>query len=202
MGIRTAIVSLLAAGALLLTGCTSTASGESTSSASNGAESLGAIEQVKALGFDIADPKALIDGLDALPLPERPVELIASVRPNELVLQPGGPDELIVPTSELDFYLSIAPYVTQTHDCGFHSLTTCVGEQQNLPIEIVVTDKATGEEVLAENTATASNGFVGVWLPRDRELIVKIESEHGTAEHAIKTGENDLTCLTTMRFQA
>lgn len=200
MGMRTAIASLLTATALLLTGCSSmAASGGEPAHREN---VPGAIEQIEALGFDIADPKALIDGLDALPLAERPTGLIASVRPSELVLQPGSPDELILPTGDLDFYLSIAPYVDQTHDCTFHSLTTCVGEQQGAAIEVLVTDTATGEVVLRDTTQTASNGFIGVWLPRDRELVVSLTSDAGTAEQTVKTGKSDLTCLTTMQLRS
>lgn len=32
------------------------------------------------------------------------------------------------------FYLPIAPFVTQMHDCFHHSLTTCVDKLQSAPI--------------------------------------------------------------------
>ncbi|GAA2826331.1 hypothetical protein FB468_1516 [Leucobacter komagatae] len=193
MGIRLAFASLLAA-ALFLTGC---ASAQETAEEAPPA----ALEQIAALGIGTADAKAIIEGLDTLPVDKRPSpdNLIASVQPGELVLQPGN---VTMPIDEDRFYLSIAPYVNQTHPCDFHSLTTCLGELQNTPVELTVTDVASGETVISEITATADNGFVGVWLPRDGEFNVRIVGENGAAEQRVTTGAEDPTCLTTMQLRA
>lgn len=192
MGIRLAIVPLLAA-ALALTGCATAASEPAP------AESA-ALEQIASLGIDTSDAAAVIEGLDRLPVAKRPSgdALIASVQPTELRIQPG---DITLPLDETDFYLSIAPYVTETHPCTFHSLTTCLGELQNAPIELTVTDVATGETLVNEITATADNGFVGLWLPRERAYDVRIVSEHGIAEQRLATGSSDPTCITTMQLQ-
>ncbi|RKQ84369.1 hypothetical protein U746_2593 [Mycolicibacterium mucogenicum 261Sha1.1M5] len=193
MGIRSAVLTLLA-GALLLTGCTAAAEPETEAPAP-------ALEQVAALGLATDDAQAIVEGLDRLPVDKRPSPdaLIASVRPTELVLQPG---DVTLPLADAGFYLSIAPYVNQTHPCDFHSLTTCLGELQNTPIELTVTDTKTGEVVVNEITATADNGFVGVWLPRDGEFDVRVVGEQGVAEQRVTTGDTDPTCLTTMQLRA
>ncbi len=193
MGIRSAVLTLLA-GALLLTGCTTAAEPETEAPAA-------ALEQVAALGLATDDAQAIVEGLDRLPVDKRPSAdaLIASVRPTELVLQPG---DVTLPLADAGFYLSIAPYVNQTHPCDFHSLTTCLGELQNTPIELTVTDTKTGEVVVNEITATADNGFVGVWLPRDGEFDVRVVGEQGVAEQRVTTGDTDPTCLTTMQLRA
>lgn len=193
MGIRSALLPLLAA-ALLLTGCASA----QTPAAE---EPPPAVEQIAQLGIDTSDAKSIIEGLDTLAVTSHPSPdtLSASVRPNELVLQPG---DVTLPIDDSDFYLSIAPYVTQTHPCDFHSLTTCLGELQNTPIELAVTDAETGEVVLSEITATADNGFVGIWLPRDGAFDVRIVGEQGVAEQRVTTGSEDPTCLTTMQLTA
>lgn len=193
MGIRSAVLTLLA-GALLLTGCTAAAEPETEAPAA-------ALEQVAALGLATDDAQAIVEGLDRLPVDKRPSPdaLIASVRPTELVLQPG---DVTLPLADAGFYLSIAPYVNQTHPCDFHSLTTCLGELQNTPIELTVTDTKTGEVVVNEITATADNGFVGVWLPRDGEFDVRVVGEQGVAEQRVTTGDTDPTCLTTMQLRA
>ena len=41
-------------------------------------------------------------------------------------------------------YVSIAPYLTSTHDCFYHSLTTCLGELDNEDIQVTITDDAIG----------------------------------------------------------
>lgn len=193
MGIQSAVLTLLA-GALLLTGCTAAAEPETEAPAP-------ALEQVAALGLATDDAQAIVEGLDRLPVDKRPSPdaLIASVRPTELVLQPG---DVTLPLADAGFYLSIAPYVNQTHPCDFHSLTTCLGELQNTPIELTVTDTKTGEVVVNEITATADNGFVGVWLPRDGEFDVRVVGEQGVAEQRVTTGDTDPTCLTTMQLRA
>ena len=191
MGIKSAVVALLT-GALLLTGCASTSEPEAPTAA---------LEQIAALGIATDDAQAIVEGLDTLPVDKRPSpdDLIASVRPTELVLQPG---DVTLPLEGAGFYLSIAPYVNQTHPCDFHSLTTCLGELQNTPLELTVTDVATGDVIVSEITATADNGFVGIWLPRDGEFNVRVVGEQGRAEQRVTTGADDPTCLTTMQLLA
>lgn len=153
------------------------------------------------LGIDPTDPKAMITALDTLPINDRPSDLIVSVLPTAVHLQPGEPDEMKVPLVGDEFYLSIAPYLTQTHPCTFHSLTTCLGEMRNTPIELTVTDTASGTTVVSSSTSTADNGFVGVWLPRNGKFSVQITGEGGTAQQVVTTGDEDPTCLTTMQLR-
>lgn len=165
------------------------------------ADSVSTVERVNDLGFDTKDPVSLVEGLEAMPVDERPDDLIVSVHPESVQLQPGEPGELSIPLDTADFYLSIAPYVNETHPCTFHSLTTCLGELSNTSIELTVTDAVSGELVLSEQRVTADNGFVGVWLPRDRELVVQVSGEAGTGEQTVSTGAEDLTCLTTLQLE-
>ena len=203
MGIRSiaASVSLVAAfsvGVISLAGC-STATQPAVSTAPS--ESPSSVAQMlDTLHLDPADPKAMIEALDAMPVAERPNDLIVSVLPTSLRLQPGEPDEVSIPIADENFYLSIAPFVSETHPCTFHSLTTCLGELQNTPVELTVTDAANGEVIVSKRTSTADNGFVGVWLPRGGEFSVRIDSAQGTAEQTVKTGDEDPTCLTTLRL--
>ena len=59
---------------------------------------------------------------------------------------------------------------------------------------------ASGEVVVSKDTTTADNGFVGVWLPRGGEFSVRIDSDQGSAEQTVKTGDEDPTCLTTLQL--
>ena len=203
MGIRSiaSTVSLSAAlslGAIALAGC-STVVPPADSTAMN--ERSGSVSQMlDALNLDAADPKTMIETLDAMPVAARPGDLVVSVLPTSLRLQPGEPDEVSIPLSEEYFYLSIAPFVSETHPCTFHSLTTCLGELQHTPIELTVTDTASGAVVVSKDTTTADNGFVGVWLPRGGEFSVRIDSDQGSAEQTVKTGDEDPTCLTTLQL--
>lgn len=152
-------------------------------------------------GFDDADASAreLIDRLESTALDERPEGVIASVRPDALVFDDGS-GERSLPMPDGEFYLSVAPYVGQTHECFFHSLTTCIGELRDTEVEVTVTDAATGDVILAEATRTADNGFVGLWLPRDIAATLTVTADGRTATTAISTGDDDPTCLTTLQL--
>lgn len=146
------------------------------------------------------DVESLIEALDATGLDERPA-LMASVRPHELLLSDETTAEpLAVPIPDDRFYLSFAPYYDATHDCYFHSLTTCKGEMAGEQVQVTIVDDATGETLVDEQLTAFDNGFVGVWLPRDIEGTLRIEHDGAVAETEIATGPEDATCLTTMQL--
>ncbi|MDN4481283.1 CueP family metal-binding protein [Demequina muriae] len=156
---------------------------------------------LEAQGLDGLDTRALIDTLDATALSERPEGLMASVRPDELLLTDATGAEASVPMPDDAFYVSFAPYVDTTHECYFHSLTTCVGELQGEQIDVVVTDSATGEVLVDETMTTFDNGFVGMWLPRDIEADVTVEHDGLSASTTVSTSNaDDATCITTMQL--
>ena len=101
-----------------------------------------------------------------------------------------------MPLTGDEFYVSFAPYVNQTHDCYYHSLTTCTGELGNADIHVTVTSDA-GEVLVDEDMTTFDNGFVGLWLPRDIEATLEVTYGDLSLTQDIATGEEDPTCLTT-----
>ena len=199
---------LTAAAALVLAGC----SADSEDSAGAPAASVGTRssapaadapadgrELIAAHGLEGMDAKEAIEHLDTLETSERDQDLIASVRTDVLLLRDRA-DETVqatLPMPEDEFYLSFAPYVSQTHDCFYHSLTTCVGELQNEDVTVTITQDD-GTVLVDEATTTYDNGFYGVWLPRDVQATLTVESGGRTGTATIGTGEDDLTCLTTL----
>ena len=147
------------------------------------------------------DAREIIDRLDALPTAERPDDLIVSIRPNELMLTDAAQRETTLPMPDDQFYVSIAPYENQTHDCYFHSLTTCAGEIQNADVHMLVTDADSGDILIDETRTTFDNGFVGLWLPRDTDVTVAIEYDGRSATTDLSTSnDDDTTCVTTMQL--
>ncbi|MCW5952736.1 MAG: CueP family metal-binding protein [Propionibacteriaceae bacterium] len=204
MKFRTAIAASLAlAAGFLLPGC---AGATPTPDSTTPAPSVSVTEPA---GTDILadhglaglDARQIIERLDTLPVSDRPTDLIASIRPDQLLLTDDQDRELTVPMPSDEFYLSLAPYLNGTHDCHFHSLTTCLGELQNVDVSLTVTDAATGEPILEEDLRTYDNGFVGVWLPRDIDADITVEYDGRTATTAISTrGAEAATCLTTLQL--
>ncbi|HHU39861.1 MAG TPA: hypothetical protein GXZ45_11355 [Propionibacterium sp.] len=149
-----------------------------------------------AVGLAGLSGKQIVDQLDQDPA-ARPLPLKASVRYDHVVIG-DGTREARVPIDGDEFYLSIAPYATQTHECFHHSLATCRGEMVSSDVHVRIVD-STGAVLVDEDATTYANGFVGFWLPRDitGEVTVTTAGQTGTVPFA--TGPQDATCLTTLR---
>lgn len=160
-----------------------------------GPEPTNVVEQLAAL-----DARELIDRLESVPVDERPQDVLASVRQDAVVVSAvDGSREIAVPIQD-GHYLSIAPYVDRTHDCFFHSLTTCTGELGDEELAVRIVDDRTGEVLVDETGRTHDNGFIGFWLPRDVSATVTVSAAGRSAEASVETGADDLTCLTSMQL--
>ncbi len=124
----------------------------------------------------------------------------ASITSRELIVTGADQSKKTYRLPEDEFFLSIAPYVDGTHPCEIHNLTSCRGEIADEPFEIHIQDTE-GNTVLNEAVNSQANGFIDLWLPRDRTYQVTITHASGTAEQEISTFENDFTCITTMQLQ-
>lgn len=187
---RAAVAGLMGAG-MLLTACA--ADGPTDPSG----DDPGVLESH---GLDGLTGRELVEELDAAPVEERPTDLIASVEPDAVVVTDEQGQEESVPLPEDEFYVSVAPYIDQTHDCFYHSLTTCLGELQNQDVEVTVTEEGTGEVLVDETLETYDNGFFGLWLPRGIDAEMTIEHEGLSSTTSLSTGEDDPTCLTTSQL--
>ena len=149
------------------------------------------------LGLAGKDAGAVVDALDKK-TGERQRDIFASVRYDKLVLKDGA-TETSIPMPDGRFYLSVAPYVDQTHDCFYHSLTTCQGEMADQTVDVTITD-ASGKKLVAGPVKTYSNGFVGFWLPRDITGTITVTHDGRTATSPISTGQDAPTCLATLKL--
>ena len=185
------------AAALVLTGCTTTSpQPESTSIGSQAVDT----DFLADHNLDGLDATQVIERLDTMPVADRPTDLIASVQPDALVLTDDQDRETRLPMPEDEVYISVAPYREQTHDCYFHSLTTCLGELANTEVQVTLTSKG-GDVLVDEVQQTYDNGFVGVWVPRGIEATLTIEHEGQTGTAIISTmNEDDPTCITTLQL--
>jgi hypothetical protein len=183
---------VLVAAALALTGCGST----STAPSPTKDASTALLARFGLGGYDAVE---VIDHLDRLGGADRPADLKASVRPSELQLS-SGDDKATLPIPEGRFYLSVAPYVDSTHECFYHSLTTCKGELGGKEVRVRIEDTTHGTVLVDRTTTTFANGFVGFWLPRDIEGTVRISYGGRSAETTISTDRSAPTCLTTLKL--
>ena len=150
-------------------------------------------------GLAAMDGVEIIDHLDRQKVNERPTDLIASVRADELLLS-SDDQEVVVDLPDNQTYVSIAPYLTSTHDCFYHSLTTCQGELANEDIQVTITDEATGKVLVDEATTTFDNGFIGFWLPDDVTGLIEVSYQGRTGTTEFSTTDDGATCVTDLRL--
>lgn len=124
----------------------------------------------------------------------------ASITSTELIVKEEGKSETIYELPSDEFFVSIAPFINETHPCEVHSLTGCQGELVEEEFDVTIKDSS-GETVLDETKKTEKNGFIDLWLPRDDVYDVKITQDEKVTESEISTFEKDQTCITTMHLQ-
>ncbi len=178
---------------LVLAGCAPAADSEPSPSTGSQADLLATYD------LDNMDTFEIINHLDQLETADRPVDLIASVYPDELVLT-DNTQEVTLDLPQNLSYLSIAPYVDQTHDCFYHSLTTCQGELSNTTVDVQITDSTTGETVVDEQVATFDNGFIGFWVPSDITGTIEISHDGRTGASDFTTTDDGATCITDLQL--
>lgn len=140
----------------------------------------------------------IVDTLEA-DTRERPLPLEASVRSDEVIVSQDG-YETSVPLQSGLFYVSFAPYRDQTHECRYHALGSCQGELVGETFRVEVSDQA-GNPVIEDQRTTGTNGFIGLWLPKDDRFMLTVTAEDQmSAQVEIGTSADDPTCVTTVQL--
>jgi len=187
---------------LSLTACTSAGEDGGAATDTGASVSLGADADAMLAKYDIDAPASatdLIEQLQAQPLADRPDGLMASVRVKELLLS-SGDDEVRLALPQDQFHLSIAPYLTETHECFYHSLTTCAGEFGDTDFHVTITDDASEEVLFDRDVTTFENGFFDVTLPAGLDITVLIDDGQRSVELPFGTRADDPTCVTTAQL--
>lgn len=126
-------------------------------------------------------------------------DINASITSHELIVKQNGEVKETFELPKDEFFVSIAPFETQTHECAIHSLTGCQGELVEKEFDVYIEDEK-GEVVIDEKMASLENGFIDLWLPRDQNYTVKISHNGKSVESELSTFEGDYTCITTMQL--
>lgn len=122
-----------------------------------------------------------------------------SAKSSELLVLENDGTQKTYPMPKNEFYLSIAPFVENTHTCYNHNLATCKGELVNQTVHVSVKN-ASGKVLIDKDVQTFQNGFLDLWVPRGEKLKVKVDYNGKSSEEEIPTNENDRTCITTMQL--
>lgn len=123
----------------------------------------------------------------------------ASITSTQLIVNENDGSELIYELPKDAFFVSIAPFIDETHPCTNHSLTGCQGEMVDKDLQFYIEDM-NGQVIIDKAFNSGANGFVDLWLPRDQIYRVKITYDGKESESEISTFEDDGTCITTMKL--
>lgn len=123
----------------------------------------------------------------------------ASITSSQLIVTDSDKNEFTYDLPEDDFFVSIAPYVNETHPCTNHSLTGCQGEMVEEEFDVYIQDNE-GNVVLDEKLNSQANGFFDLWLPRDQTYTIVIAHNGKKVESTFSTFVDDGTCITTMQL--
>lgn len=66
--------------------------------------------------------------------------------------------------------------MNETHPCEIHSLTGCRGEMKNERYELHIVDQD-GKVVIDKTVQSNQNGFIDLWLPRNKTYDVTITND-------------------------
>jgi hypothetical protein len=98
-----------------------------------------------------------------------------------------------------EMYVAIAPYLTRTHSCTNHYLSKCDAELKNKEfyVQAYINDK----KIINGNYNSLDNGFIELWLPRNKTIKIEIKYSTKKAEETFITDDNCKTCFTTFYLE-
>jgi hypothetical protein len=124
----------------------------------------------------------------------------ASITSTQLIVTDSDKRKSVYALPDEEFFVSIAPYVNETHPCTNHSLTGCQGEMVEEEFNVYIEDTE-GNVILEETMKSQKNGFIDLWLPRNKKYRTVITQSDKKVEAEFSTFEGDGTCITTMQLK-
>jgi len=79
-------------------------------------------------------------------------------------------------------------------------MSSCQGELAEQKMHVKATDQH-GIVLVDEIIATLRNGFFELWLPRNREIELRIQGLNRKAKGTIETFDDSKTCITTIQLR-
>lgn len=140
-----------------------------------------------------------IKGLVANYSSNKTTEEKASITSQQLIVMDADANETVYTLPENEFFVSIAPFINETHPCKDHSLTGCQGELVGKEIDVLI-ENGNGEVIVDETMTTMQNGFIDLWLPRDEAYVIELSHNGKKVSGDLTTFEEDGTCVTTLQL--
>ena len=124
----------------------------------------------------------------------------ASITSEQLIVTDSSGSETTYPLPQDEFFVSIAPYIENTHPCAIHSLTGCQGELTEKQFNVYIED--TGRKCRSKPNINISK-LMDLLIYGYHEINTykaTIEYEGKAAEAEFSTFADDDTCITTIQL--
>ncbi|WP_303981423.1 CueP family metal-binding protein [Niallia circulans] len=121
----------------------------------------------------------------------------ASITSDTLTVNTLDKEEHLYRLPKEEFIVSVAPYLVDTHPCAIHNLAGCRGELANKEFAVLIEDDE-GNVYVDELITSQQNGFIDLWLPRNKDLKLTISYNGKTAKSDLATFKDDNTCITAL----
>lgn len=148
----------------------------------------------------------MLDGLDAreaLVLANKwktsNPEVTSFITPDKLNFEFPNKKKVEISLPDQSMMIAIAPYVDKTHTCSTHYISGCQGELIDVPVKVLAL-KDDGTVLIDSTINTMSNGFFELWLPRNINITLKLESMNRKVEGELTTFSDSNTCITTFKL--
>ena len=79
-------------------------------------------------------------------------------------------------------------------------MSSCKGELAQTKLNVKAVDQS-GTVIMDKPVSTLKNGFMELWLPRNRTINLTISGLNRSAKDVITTTDDSATCITTMQLQ-
>ena len=107
--------------------------------------------------------------------------------------------EVVVPMPSDQVFVSVAPYLQQTHPCTTHYMSGCQGELVDVAVHVRAV-RPDGSLAMDEIVETGANGFLDLWLPRGEAFLLDLSIDGYAVQGIVATGDGSPTCITTLRM--
>lgn len=126
-------------------------------------------------------------------------EVTSFITPDNLNFEFPNKKKVEISLPDDSMMIAIAPYVDKTHACSTHYISGCQGELIDVPVKVLAL-KDDGTVLIDSTINTMSNGFFELWLPRNINITLKLESMNRKVEGELTTFSDSNTCITTMKL--
>ncbi|MDA3940984.1 MAG: CueP family metal-binding protein [Spirochaetia bacterium] len=126
-------------------------------------------------------------------------EITSFIESDKLIVQFANKTTVEIPLPSESMVVALAPYIDKTHSCSTHYISGCQGELVDVSVKVLALQDD-GTVLIDQTMKTMANGFIELWLPRNKNISLTLESMNLKSEGELTTFSDSNTCITTFQL--